>query len=162
MKLRDKIFFGFSLIEVIVTIGFVSIFLTAIGSFLADASFNRKEAADLNRAMFLASQKMDEIKNLKEDASDAGDFEQFPGMRYEYEVINKKEDLVSFFSEDREENEGSEKSDQISEFLEEQGRDRELSTGLEFAMRYFVVIIYYGHEKKYRLDYFRGENVSTR
>jgi len=162
MKMGIKKSSGFSLVEVVVTIGFVAIFLTAIGTFLAYASFYRKEAGDLNRAMFLASQKMDEIKNLEKDASDSGEFEQFPGMSYEYEVINRKEDLVSFFSEDRVEQEGDEKSGQIQEFLEEKGVDRELASGLEFPVRYFVVIINYGNHKSYRLDYFRGEDVGSR
>ena len=123
----------------------------------------KEGAEELNKAIFLARQKMNEIKIKNSDTSEDGQFKAFPGYSFKYEIKTEEIDFSGAGKEDDADDEESESansstSSKAREYLEENNLITETVTGQTFPMRKYLVTISYGDGKTYKLEYYRAGN----
>ena len=121
----------------------------------------KKGAEELNKAIFLARQKMNEIKIKNSDTSEDGKFKAFPGYSFKYEIKTEEIDFSGVGQEggdDEGSTSNSSTSSKARKYLEENNLISETVTGQTFPMRKYLVTISYGDGKTYKLEYYRAGN----
>lgn len=145
---------GFTLIEILVSLGVLGTALGMILSLLTKGLSLRHETGDLTRAIFLAEEKMNEIKTLVKPDSQSGEFEAFSGYSFSYEIVEEELDLAKL-AEELGAKERLEQSEAARYFRRQQGSDT-ATTGLAFKLLRYHVVVYFGAGQKYELNFYRG------
>jgi len=149
IKCRDKNQ-GFTLIEILIAVGISSAVMAMILFMIMSSLDLRNKAARLTTAIFLAEKFMDEIKNNQELVDKSGEVESNPGYSFAYSMNEIEYDPLSGLS--------TAIKDKEQQLLEQQraAQSTEISTGLTFKMRKYVVAILYREKKIYELECLRG------
>ena len=155
-----KIFFknrnrAFSLIEVMMAIGFFGAGIGGITYLFIETVNMRKQSEDYTRSVFLATQVMNEIKTKRSTESRKGKFEAFKGYQYKYEI---SEESINLANQDGELSEDIKKSP-AAEYLEERNLTAETITGAVFKMLKYEVIVTFPGKRSINLKYYRGMGI---
>lgn len=147
------------MIEIMVAL---ALFATIMGSSLGLISKSieyRVKSQDLNKAVFLAQQKMNSIKIFNDEKSDQGEYESFPGYSFEFEIKEEEIDLMAL-AESMLGDGASEMMDPsaMATVLGEKNNsgDKNLNSGPLFVMLHYRVTITFNEIQKYSLDYYKG------
>ena len=141
---------GLTYVEVMVALLFAGVALMSIASMVISSMNLRKESVDLQKAISLAVIEMDRLKSTEQTLSESGEFEAYPGFKYSFEIIEEEIDLFAV----AEEGGALEISDEEEENREER---KDSATGGIISTLHYQVIITYGDNKEYVLDYYKGK-----
>ncbi len=141
---------GISLIEILIA---VSIFATVFGSiiYMITASINaRYEAGKFKQTIILARQKMNDIRNTLEEKEEEGEYQAFPGFKFNYQIKQIEVDILAMAGEfgifgEKVEEEISKVSDKDA-----------LETGGLINLMHYVVKVNYRNNVQYTLDYYKA------
>ncbi|MDH5716565.1 MAG: hypothetical protein OEZ22_02880 [Spirochaetia bacterium] len=156
---------GITLIEIMVALLFFAGVFTFIQYFLIGGIQARKEAGDLQKAVFLARESMNQLKAKRETFSEEGEFEAFPEYKYSNEITEEEIDLLDFAGSlmgeedeetDEESNDTKEKIKELAPSGDSENKDLESAPSIIFKVLHYKVTIIYGDNKEYTLDFYRG------
>ncbi|MCS6985145.1 MAG: type II secretion system GspH family protein [Leptospiraceae bacterium] len=158
MKQKNPIYFpkkeAFTLIEILVALGILGTLLGMILSVLMKGLSLRQESSDITRAVFLAEEKMNEIKTIVKPDSGHGEYESFPGYSYAFEIVEEELDLAKLV-EELGAGERLEQTEAAKYLRRRQGSDG-ATTGLVFKLLRYTVKIFYPENRQYELSFYRG------
>lgn len=130
---------GFTLFEIFIALTLVTVFFSSIFALIQSSSHLQKEAEDLTIATHLARQIMETVKTESDETEQEYELEGFENFSANYSIKNEEYDLAK---------------------LAENSKEKvETVTGAIFELKHYQVVITYANNKKYVLDFYRGEGV---
>lgn len=141
---------GFTLIEILIAISIASIVMGMLIYMVISAMDLRKKTIQLNTALFLAQNMMDEIKNKEDLVDNSGEFQNNPGFSYSYSMKEVDYDPLSGIAQSTKDKEAQTLQQHRAE------KSSEISTGMNFKMRQYNVNLFYKEKKIYDLECLRG------
>ncbi len=148
---------AFSLIELLISFALAGFILGSIGYLVTSSITSRQKSVFFNQLVLLASQKMNEIKHLKEEKEESNDYDGFPNYRYEYSIKEEELNLLEL-AKDAGLEDLLPEDDPTLKYLEQ--RQNNLSDANEigvFKLLHYQVIVRYKKRQQYILNFYRSQ-----
>lgn len=148
---------GFTYIEVLLATAIFASIFTILGGLLLNAISLKDEGSQLKLGIQLGQAKMDEIRKIKKESNDFGDFPSYLNFSFHYEVLEEEKNLLEesgLLGSEFDEGQG-EHADQVQEHLEKNNEKTEFSTLTTIKFLVYKVDVLYRGVRIYNLESYR-------
>ena len=144
---------AFTLLEIMVAICLFGSLFGSISYMLVSAMAARADAGYLNHAIFLAKQKMEEIRGISKEVTEEGKYESFTGYSYSYSIKQEEINIFEFFNK-----KGT--SPKLQNAIKKEtakvaGNKGAATLGIINVLHYVVTVSHINHIK-YKVDYYKA------
>ena len=153
---------GFTLIEIMISLAVYGSIFGVLVYLITSALHTRDLTSKYNQTIFLAKQKMDSIRDIRESKEEEDTFEAFPDYTYYYRVREEEIDLLALADQtgllgaltNNQREELQAKIDQLTA----SGQRKESVTGGIFKLMHYFVRVSYRDQLNYTLNFYQKLN----